>query len=115
MKKAACSFITLIAVLLLLTRCQQNQNNAVIATADGAKLFDRYCVKCHLSNGTGGISAETGGLNSADIRQFKKTPAELEAIITNGFGKMPAFGDSTSKENISMIAAYVATQIEGKN
>ena len=82
-----------------------------MATEDGARLYDHYCARCHLDNGIGG-PAPGNGINAVDIRQFTKSKSELEEIIKNGFGQMPALGDSMSRENISMIAAYVVTQIE---
>jgi mono/diheme cytochrome c family protein len=96
--------------IILFTACQQHGSSAA-ATEGGAKLFDQYCATCHQGNGIGGPAPQVG-LNAPDIRQFTKSQSELEGIITHGFGRMPAFGDSISAANISMIAAYVATQIE---
>ena len=101
--------------LLLFTRCQHKQYNADVPaqTDDGRRLFDQYCVRCHLGNGGGGPSTEVG-VNAPDIRQFTRSKADLVEIISNGYGKMPAFGDSIPKEDIPIIASYVATQIEKK-
>jgi mono/diheme cytochrome c family protein len=98
--------------ILLVTQCQQPRQTAESSPDPGAKLFLHYCAGCHLSNGSGEQLTPGGGVHPADIRQFTKTAPELEAIINNGFGKMPAFHDSTSADNISLIANYVATQIE---
>jgi len=108
MKKTA-FFFNVVFTLLIFSQCQQTQRKA--ATDDGARLFDHYCARCHLESGTGGPTP-IEGVNAPDIRQFTKSKDELEEIIKNGFGKMPGFGDSTSRENISVIATYVSTQIE---
>lgn len=109
MKKIAFLF-NLAFAFFIFTQCQQTQNKAV-ANDEGATQFSHYCARCHLGNGTGGPTP-IPGVNAPDIRQFTKSQTELEEIIKNGFGKMPGFGDSTSKENIAMIASYVSTNIE---
>jgi mono/diheme cytochrome c family protein len=111
MKKVVLFLSCIVFTVAVLNQCRQNQNNAAVANEDGARLFRTYCATCHLANGTGG-PAPQAGLNAPDIREFTKSKAELIDIISNGFGKMPSFKDSTSDENISMIATYVATQIE---
>jgi len=55
----------------------------------------------------------TGGLDARDIRQSKRSEGDLQGFIKNGWGEMPAFGDSVSADNIALIAHYVATNIEG--
>ena len=106
------SCIGVFFIAMLVTQCQQPRQNAETLPDPGAKLYLQYCAGCHLGNGSGGQPTPGGGISSADIRQFTKTSPELMAIITNGFGEMPALGDSTSSENISLIANYVASQIE---
>ena len=115
MRKTVLYFYT-VMIMIAMTRCQQRQNNN-LASNEGGKLFDHYCARCHLGNGIGGPTP-IPGLNAPDIRKSTKSAQELEAFISNGFGQMPAFADSTSKENIMLIASYVASQIElhpGKN
>ena len=111
MKNYLFLFLCFFSALLLITQCQQPRPTAESSTDPGAKLFLTYCSRCHLGNGTGG-PAPGGGINAVDIRQFTKSAAELETIIGNGFGQMPAFKDSLSNNDISVIANYVATQIE---
>jgi mono/diheme cytochrome c family protein len=101
----------LVLVSLFVTQCQQPRPKAEASGDEGATLFLHYCAACHLDNGIGG-PAPGGGLNAPDIRQFTKSASELSVIITNGFGKMPAFKDSTTTDNISKIAAYVSRDIE---
>jgi mono/diheme cytochrome c family protein len=37
----------------------------------------------------------------------KKSDAELAASITNGKGKMPAFGKKLKADNITQLVAYI--------
>ncbi|HWB64477.1 MAG TPA: cytochrome c [Chitinophagales bacterium] len=106
-------FIVLMAAisgLLVLSQCWQHRSKAVTQD-EGAKLFGDYCAGCHSITGRGGPS-QIPGFNAPDLRKFKKSQAELEQIISNGYGKMPAFADSASTAEIAMIAQYVATDIE---
>ncbi|MBS1686025.1 MAG: cytochrome c [Bacteroidetes bacterium] len=81
-----------------------------ISASAGKQLFVDNCARCHQISGQGGPAP--GGLPAPDIRQPRKSPAELRQIITFGFGKMPSFHDSISDMQISEIADYVAVQIE---
>jgi mono/diheme cytochrome c family protein len=110
MKKIVFTFNIIVSIIIL-TQCQQKQNVPVTQEDEGKKLFEQYCVRCHLEAGNGGPTP-TMGVDAPDIRQSIKSQPELVAFISNGWGKMPSFKDSTSDENISMIATYVATQVE---
>lgn len=109
MKKVVFIGFTLLAVLVC-THCTHKQQNNY-TTQTGHQLFDHYCAACHLGTGEGGHIPGLG-IPAPDIRQMAKSEAELEKIITNGYGKMPAFADSTSQQNITLIAAYAANEIE---
>ncbi|MDB5284424.1 MAG: Cytochrome oxidase, cbb3-type, subunit [Bacteroidota bacterium] len=111
MKRAGVSFVGFFFVVILVTRCDRPRPATENSPELGARLFVQYCAPCHQGNGIGG-PAPGGGLNAPDIRQFTKSPAELEVIIKNGFGKMPSFKDSTTAENIAIITNYVATNVE---
>ena len=112
MKKIVFGSFVIGFTLLLFTKCQQRTNN--IVTDNGEKLFVNYCAGCHRSNGMGSPTTDLG-VNAPDIRKFTKSKSELIGIISNGYGKMPAFGHTTSQDTISMIASYVATKIEGSS
>jgi mono/diheme cytochrome c family protein len=109
MKKVLFMGFTFFAVLVC-TRCRHKQQNAYTDDT-GHKLYDHYCAPCHLGTGQGGHTPGLG-IPAPDIRKMTKSEAELQQIITNGFGKMPAFADSTSQQNITMIAKYAANEIE---
>jgi alcohol dehydrogenase (cytochrome c) len=75
------------------------------ATA-GEAVFSQNCAGCHGAKGGGG----NGGPDISD-------PRALEAIIaqvTNGGGGMPAFKGTLDEQQISDVAAYVFTEVEGQ-
>ena len=81
----------------------------VRAQNDAEKLYKIHCVLCHAPDGSG--SAPTGkALKAEDLRSEliqKKTDTELAAAITNGKGKMPAFGKKLKADQIAQLVAYI--------
>jgi mono/diheme cytochrome c family protein len=81
----------------------------VRAQNDVEKTYKTHCVLCHAPDGSG--SAPTGkALKAEDLRSEliqKKTDAELAAAITNGKGKMPAFGKKLKPDQIAQLVAYI--------
>lgn len=69
------------------------------ATGDGEALYTTYCAGCHGVDGEGvsgpALSDVVPGLSAADI----------EAVILNGDGSMPAI--SVTESEASAIASYV--------
>ena len=81
------------------------------AQNDAAKYFKANCTLCHGEDG--GANTPTGkALKAKDLRSDvvqKQTDAELNAVITKGRGKMPAFGGKASPDMIKSLVAYVRT------
>jgi cytochrome c6 len=77
--------------------------------ADGQKLFETNCAKCHGPDGSGNtaIGKAVGAKDLRSAEAKKLTDAEITTQITQGKGNMPPFGDSLSKANINDLAAYV--------
>jgi mono/diheme cytochrome c family protein len=79
------------------------------AQADGQKLFDSTCAKCHGADGTGnttvGKAVGAKDLNSAEAK--KLTDAEIRAQIEQGKGNMPPFGGSLNKAQIDSLIPIV--------
>jgi mono/diheme cytochrome c family protein len=79
--------------------------------ADGAALFKAKCAMCHGPDGSGGtaMGKKLGvrPLGSAEVQ--KQTDAVLKGIITNGKGKMPAYGGKLSAEEVSALIAQIRT------
>ncbi|HLJ24558.1 MAG TPA: cytochrome c [Candidatus Acidoferrales bacterium] len=79
------------------------------AQADGQKLYDANCAKCHGADGTGntaiGKAVGAKDLNSAEAK--KLTEAEIHAQIEQGKGNMPPFGGALNKAQIDSLIPIV--------
>jgi mono/diheme cytochrome c family protein len=72
----------------------------------GANLFrDKGCAYCH------GAAAQgtQKGPSLANVRKAMK-PAKIVAQIENGGQKMPAFGDSVSKDEVAKLVAFLRSK-----
>ncbi len=86
---------------------------AIVATmavplfaADGAATFKAKCAGCHGADGLKAMPAMgVKPLNSPDIQA--KSEAQLNASITNGVGKMPAFNGKLSADEIAAVTTFV--------
>jgi mono/diheme cytochrome c family protein len=79
------------------------------AQSDADKIYNAKCALCHAADGSG--SSPTGkALKAKDLKSDevqKGSDADLETVITNGRGKMPAFGKKLKPEEIKMMVSYV--------
>jgi cytochrome c6 len=79
------------------------------AQSDTAKVYKTNCVLCHAADGSG--SSATGkAMNAKDLRSHEvqgKSDAELAEFITQGKGKMPAFGKKLKPDDIKQLVAYI--------
>ncbi len=77
--------------------------------ADGGETFKAKCALCHGADGKGetgmGKSLKLRDLGSADVQ--KQSDAELNALITKGKGKMPAYDGKLSADQINELVKYV--------
>lgn len=74
---------------------------ATDGATDGATLFANHCAACHGSDGTNGRSPDL----SSEVPALDDT--ELERVITNGKGSMPAV--SVPDADLSTLIAYLRT------
>jgi cytochrome c6 len=81
----------------------------VRAQDDAEKIYKTHCALCHAPDGSG--SSPSGkALKAEDLRSDvvqKKSDAELTAAVTNGKGKMPAFGKKLKPDQIAQLVAYI--------
>jgi cytochrome c6 len=74
-----------------------------------ASLFKTKCAMCHGADGKAqtaiGKADKIPDFTSPDVQ--KQSDDELAAIITNGKGKMPAYGKSLKPEQIKELVAYI--------
>jgi mono/diheme cytochrome c family protein len=81
----------------------------VAAQAEGQKLYDSTCAKCHGPDGTGstvvGKAVGAKDLNSPEAK--KLTDAEVHTQIEQGKGNMPPFGGTLNKAQIDSLIPIV--------
>jgi mono/diheme cytochrome c family protein len=78
------------------------------AQSDAAKTYQRNCVLCHSTDGSGssvsGKAMKAKDLKSSEVQG--KSDAELAEFITQGKDKMPAFGKKLKPDDIKQLVAY---------
>ena len=69
----------------------------------GERVFARNCATCHGREGGGGI-----GPKLADGRVVERypDPRQHRAVVVDGRGVMPAFGNKLSEEEIDAVVRY---------
>ena len=77
--------------------------------AAAKQIVDRVCAACHGADGKGattvGKADSIRDLSAADVQG--QTDAQLNAIITNGKGKMPGYGKSLKPGQVTSLVAYI--------
>jgi mono/diheme cytochrome c family protein len=77
--------------------------------ADGAGDFKAKCAMCHGGDGAGssatGKALKVRDLGSADVQG--QTDAQLNDIVTNGKGKMPAYKGKLTDEQIKELVGFI--------
>lgn len=85
---------------------------SAVGVAQNSSAKDLFASKCAVCHGPDG-SAKTSIGKSMKIRDFhspdvqKQSDADLKAMITKGKGKMPAFENKLTAQQIDDLAAYV--------
>jgi len=79
------------------------------AQSDVAKVYKTNCVLCHAADGSGNSPSgkALGAKDLASSEGQKKTDAELAEIISQGKGKMPAFGKKLKTDDIQQLVSYI--------
>lgn len=76
---------------------------------EGATIFNEQCVGCHGQDGRAqtdmGKKVNAADLTGATVQQM--SASQLAKTVKNGKGKMPAFGDKLSDDDIQAVVAYV--------
>jgi cytochrome c6 len=68
---------------------------------EGKSIFDRYCVKCH---GTDGTKGKWGAKN---LQRSTLTEEDMIRIITNGKRIMPSWKSRLTEKNILQVISYI--------
>lgn len=99
--------VSLSAVLLFSKPSQAAGDMAV----DAAGMFKAKCAVCHGADGSGntamGKKLGVRDLRSAEVQS--QSDAQLFAAISNGKGKMPAFGKSLSDGDRHQLVSHIRT------
>lgn len=101
--------VTIACALLYLSGCTGGTETKIdFLAADGTHeeakaLFKKNCVSCHGTD----LSGRVGG--QSDLRQVSSrlSAERIEQIVSEGQGRMPAFGDKLSEEDISALVAWL--------
>ncbi len=99
----------------------------VSATPSGAattpkikELYKTKCASCHAATGKGNAAmakafkVEPAALDLVDLTTKQKTDTELEKIINDGSGKMPAFKGKIPAAEVKELVAYIRSLAPAK-
>ena len=70
--------------------------------AAGQKLYNSNCASCHGAAGGGGYGPKLAGVMVTAYPDI----ADQEAVIANGKGRMPAFENKLTPEQINSVTRY---------
>ena len=76
--------------------------------SDPSALYKTKCVACHGADGRANTPAGKK-LGAHDFRAFK---GDMDTVITNGKGKMPAYGKRLGADSCKELAAYIHTTFQ---
>jgi cytochrome c6 len=93
------AMVTIVAVTFLLSTHAKADAAAAEAT------YKTKCAGCHGADGKGKAALKTQDFASADVQ--KMSDADLTAAITDGKGKMPAYGKSLKPDQVKDLVEYV--------
>jgi mono/diheme cytochrome c family protein len=95
--------------LFLATSVMMLVSDPVRAGDTAEATYKAKCAACHGADGKGetaiGKSNKIRDLGSADLQA--QSDADLTAIITNGKGKMPAYGKSLKSDQVKDLVSYI--------
>jgi mono/diheme cytochrome c family protein len=72
----------------------------------GPEIFAASCASCHGSDGGGGLGPQ---LSDGAVVEAYPVPAAEVAVVTDGSGTMPAFGDDLTPQQIAAVVEYTRT------
>ena len=81
----------------------------IAGSMDAGALFKTKCAMCHGADGTGqtpmGEKLGIKSYKSPDIQ--KQSDADIKNAIINGKGKMPAFGQRLTPDQVDALVKYI--------
>jgi cytochrome c6 len=79
-------------------------------TAATEATYKSKCAPCHGADGKGKEALKTPDFASATVQG--RNDAELTTVITDGKGKMPAFGKSLKPDQVKDLVAYIRSFVK---
>jgi mono/diheme cytochrome c family protein len=90
----------LTALLLLLTAACTGQADP---NASGAELYAQFCARCHGADLAGGVGQALG----PGSELVEKPDSYVIAVLEDGRGSMPAFGNTLSADQIQSVLDFI--------
>lgn len=83
--------------------------HSAAAQADGQKLYDTNCAKCHGPDGSGNtvVGKAVGAKDLGSAEAKKLTDAQIHTQIEQGKNNMPPFSGTLNKEQIDSLIPIV--------
>jgi cytochrome c oxidase cbb3-type subunit 3 len=103
--------LTLLAVVVFVVMLFANEpgssgDSSKAGGGPGAEVYAARCAGCHGSDGGGGVGPQ---LSDGEVVDAFPDVADEVAVVTDGRGRMPAFGDRLSPAEIDQVVAYTRT------
>lgn len=95
--------------VLVFVAASSKNRMTVVQAKDGASIYASSCARCHGGDGRG-QTAKGRQTGAKDLTKSMPTEARGIRSITNGKGKMPAFKNSLSAEEIRAVWNYIRTR-----
>ena len=91
------------SALLFLLALLPQLVSAAPPVLSGQAIFQKNCVRCHGADGRKGASG-AHDLTKSNLNEFGRN-----YLVTNGLGKMPAFGKKLTPAQVQQVVAYSLT------
>jgi mono/diheme cytochrome c family protein len=105
MKRISIPLLVVAAALLVASAAMAD------AGPDGTAIFKSKCAMCHGPDGKGqtamGKTLHLKDMSSEEVQNMKN--ADLQKIIAEGKGKMPAFKDKLDQASIDAVIEFIRT------
>ena len=98
-----------LAIASIITLSMLAATFAAAAAPGAAETYKAKCASCHGPDGAGATSVgkamKVRDLRSAEVQ--KQTDSDLQKIISDGKGKMPAYKAKLSVADVSSLVAFI--------
>ncbi|MHB0968935.1 MAG: c-type cytochrome [Thermoanaerobaculia bacterium] len=85
--------------------------SALLAEDDGAATFKSRCSVCHGADGSGNtlMGKKNGAKALGSAEAQKQSDADMQKVISDGKGKMPAFSSKLTADQITQLVKFIRT------